>query len=427
MSACSRPPPSSASDDRVKGWRRRCLAPLAAGLALLIGAPSVARADDYQVGVENFLYRSTTSLLNRGNALGLDPSENLFRVTGLAAKTFGAFALKASAFGERQTGKTDRTSFTLRQAFAEYKTGDGFLLRVGRQKTNWGSGFVWNPTARLEPPKSPANPTTEQPGIDAARMDISPSGWASLTLVAGRARSGLTDLPGSLARQADPHWTGAIRARLLVRDTDLALTYLAGADRGGLVGADLGRTWGPVALHAETAIYRGSEIDAQAARDSFVRVVAGALWSPGDSTFSLEYFFNGEGMDDQRFDAYLDGLDRNFGLANAPGTPTEARAIALARFSADAALPFSSNLGLRRHYASAAWSHRDLVEDLGARLRAVSGLSDRGLILTPGLTYALGRNLQMSLDLVLLFGPRAAEYKLAPIKRAAQARLRYVF
>ena len=33
----------------------------------------------------------------------------------------------------------------------------------------------------------------------------------------------------------------------------------------------------------------------------------------------------------------------------------------------------------------------------------------------------------MSLDLVLLLGPEDAEYKLAPIKRAVQARLKYSF
>ena len=58
---------------------------------------------------------------------------------------------------------------------------------------------------------------------------------------------------------------------------------------------------------------------------------------------------------------------------------------------------------------------------------ARAGLADRGLILTPGLAYAPSRNVQMSLDLVLLLGPEDAEYKLAPIKRAIQARLKYSF
>lgn len=397
-------------------------------VALALHAPlAAATPDDYELGVENFLYRSKSTLLNRGNIFGLDPTENLFRLTGTGRKAFGKFAVKASAFVERQTGRTDKTEITFRQAFVEYKNDDGFLLRVGKQKTAWGSGFGWNPTARLEPPKSPANPGTEQPGIDAVRMDVSPTDWASLTFVAGRAQANLTDLPGSLTRNSDPLWTGAMRARLLVRNTDIALTYLAGTGRQGLLGVDLGRTFGPVAFHAESALYRGSEIDPARRSDSFARVAGGALWTPGNSSFSLEYFFNGEGMNGSQFAAYTERLDRNLTAANDPRLPAPARTAAFAAWSVDAAIPFASNLGLRRHYGSLAFTRRDLATDLNFNLRAVSGLGDRGLIVTPGLAYAPTGNLQMSLDIVLLFGPDNAEYKLAPIKRALQARLKYSF
>ena len=400
---------------------------VAAVLAFLLGFPLGASAGDYEVGLENFLYRSKSTLLNRGNVFGLDPTENLLRLTGTGRKTLGSFSIKASAFVERQTGKTDETKVTIRQAFAEYKTEGGFLLRVGKQKTAWGSGFVWNPTARLEPPKSPANPGTEQPGIDAVRMDVSPTDWASFTVVAGRAQTGLTDLPGSLTREEDPRWTGALRARLLASDTDVALTYIAGTGREGLLGLDLGRTWGALALHAESALYRGSEIDASRPDASFVRVSTGVLWSPGNSSISIEYFLNGEGMNRARFNEYTARLDRNLSAANDPRLPEPARRVAFAAWSVDAAIPFASNLGLRRHYASVAFTRRDIATDLNANLRAVSGLSDRGVIVTPGLAYAPTGNVQMSLDIVLLFGPETAEYKLAPIKRAFQARLKYSF
>lgn len=396
-------------------------------LALLLRGSAVAFADDYELGVENFLYRSTSTVLNQGNIFGLEPTENLFRLTGVGRKAFGGFAFKASAYLERQTGKNDATRVTFRQAFAEYKTASGFLVRLGRQKTAWGSGFVWNPTDRIEPPKSPANPSNERPGIDAARLDISPTDWASLTLVAGRAKVTLTDLPGSLARPTDPEWTGAVRARLLVRNTDIALTYLAGTKQQGLFGLDLGRTLGPVALHAESALYRGSEIDRTRSADTFLRVSTGALWSPGDSTFTFEYFFNGEGMDDEEFQAYTERLSRNLAIANDPGAPPALRAAAFAAWNLEAAIPFGGNLGLRRHYASLAFTRREVAADLSLSLRAVAGLADRGLILTPGLAYAPSRNVQMSLDLVLLLGPEDAEYKLAPIKRAIQARLKYSF
>lgn len=403
----------------------------AARLAVLVLAASathaVAAADDFEIGIEDFLYRSKPTLLNRDNVLGLDPTENLLRVTAAGRKSFGRFAVRAAAFVERQSGRTDETNLTFRQAFAEYKTDDGFLLRAGKQKIGWGSGFVWNPTARLEPPKSPANPRTEQPGIDAVRMDISPADWASITLVAGRAQANLTDLPGSISRESDPQWSGALRARLLVNDTDIALTYLGGNGRAGLWGVDLGRTWGPIALHAESALYRGSEIDPARADDTFLRVAAGALWTPGNSSLSFEYFFNGEGMDGSQFDAYTTRLDRNLTTARDPRAPEPARNAAFAAWSVDAAVPFASNLGLRRHYASVAFTRSDVAADLDLNLRAVSGLSDRGLIVTPGVAYAPSGNVQMSLDIVLLFGPRTAEYKLAPIERAFQARLKYSF
>jgi hypothetical protein len=132
-------------------------------------------------------------------------------------------------------------------------------------------------------------------------------------------------------------------------------------------------------------------------------------------------------MNDAQFSAYTARLDRNLTAANDPRLPEPARRAAFAAWSVDAAVPFSSNLGLRRHYASVAFTRRDIATDLNLNLRALTGLSDRGLIVTPGLAYAPTRNVQMSLDVILLFGPEAAEYKLAPIRRAFQARVKYSF
>src|SRR6187549_338453 len=104
MSACSRPRPSSASAEalpRVKGGLT---------LGLLLAFLPGARADDFELGLENYLYRSTTSTLNQGNIFGLAPTENLFRLTGTGRKQLGNFALKASAYVERQTGKVDQTT-----------------------------------------------------------------------------------------------------------------------------------------------------------------------------------------------------------------------------------------------------------------------------------------------------------------------------
>ena len=393
-------------------------------LCLLPALPSGARADDLEVGLENFLYRSSSSLLNRGNVLGLAPTENLMRLTSGVRVERGPFTARVAAFVERESGKNDESRVVARQAFVDYKSADGFLVRLGRQKTAWGSGFVWNPTARLEPPKSPANPSTERPGIDAVRLDISPSASASVTLVAGRARAGLTDLPGALAHDDDTSWTGALRSRLLIGGTDLAITFISGQKRHELWGIDVGRSFGAVAWHAESALYRGSEIDPGRSRDVFFRLAAGGLWTPGDSSVSFEYFFNGEGMNDATFAAYTTRLGRNLTSAQDPRVGEPQRALAFAAWSADAAIPFSSNLGLRRHYASLSYARREIAHETTLNLRAVVGLDDGGVILTPGVAYAPSGHIQMSFDVVLLAGPETAEYKLAPVRRAFQARVK---
>src|SRR5436190_15869981 len=108
--ACSPPPRSNASAEPVRPGLQHAKIRLL--VVLLLGSGPRAFPDDYELGLENFLYRSNSSLLNRGNIFGLEPTENLFRLTGVGRKALGNFALKASGYLERQTGKNDVTRVT---------------------------------------------------------------------------------------------------------------------------------------------------------------------------------------------------------------------------------------------------------------------------------------------------------------------------
>ena len=77
-------------------------------------------------------------------------------------------------------------------------------LRVGKQRVAWGSGFAWNPTNRLEPPKNALNTTLEQEGALAARLDWAPAAWASLVLVGATTDATPRDLPGGRGRSRAP-------------------------------------------------------------------------------------------------------------------------------------------------------------------------------------------------------------------------------
>ena len=405
-------------------------------VAALLLLPGWAHAESYRItplqsreaelGVESFYYPTVETALNRGNVLGLDPDEALLRVSGAWKETHGGARFVVRGFVERSLGGTgDETTVTLRQGYAQYWWGTGCGLRAGKQRVAWGSGFVWNPTNRLEPAKNPVNASLEQEGVWAARLDVVPASWVGAVLVATRGDTSVGDLPfGSTPAKTD---AGALRVRFLVKDTDLAVVYSGGQDRPSLLGFDLARDVGPLSLHAEGSVYRGSEIPPARNDERFFRIVTGALRIIGETSIAIEYFYNGEGYDDTQMAAYLGGLDAAYAAATDPRLPAQEQDRALRQYLAAAAVPYSGGLGLRRHYLEASWSRAHLHGDWTLTARALVGLSDGGIGLTPGIGYAPRGNVTLNLDGVLLLGPQDSEYRLAPVHGALQARVKVLF
>jgi hypothetical protein len=398
-----------------------------AALSLLLVAGAEAQAPQVEVGLENLYYRTTETPINRGNILGLDPGEDLLRASLNLKQSLGEARFVFRGYVEQGLGGTgNETRFEARQAYAQYAFGSGLQLRAGKQRVAWGSGFAWNPTNRLEPPKNPINTGLEQQGSLAFRMDVIPGERAGIVLVAAQGTTNVGDLPFP-TREAE-RTTGAVRARFLVADTDLAFVYLGGKNQKTLAGFDLGRdVLGRVSLHAEGSFHRGSEIDPARPDETFFRVAAGALYAAGTSSASVEYFFNGEGQTDAENARYLRGLDAAFAASQDPRLPEAVRQQALERYLALAGVPFSGGMGLRRHYLQAAWSRSQIGGEWSVALRAAVGLCDGGVALTPGVAWTPRPDTSAGLDAVLLLGPQDSEYRLAPVKGAVQARVRVAF
>jgi hypothetical protein len=418
----SGPFPSSSSK------RIRFVLASVAGLPLLcLPPPASAQSRQLELGVEGFGYESQESPVNRDDVAGLRPHPGLGRLALGWKETHGAFKAVFRGYVERTWGQhEDETSWVVRQGYVQYWWGETLGLRVGKQRIAWGSGLAWNPTNRLEPPKNALNTTLEQEGALAARVDWAPARWLSVVAVGATTDAVPRDLP--VAGASETRSTAALRTRFLVKDTDLALVVSGGKNQRTLVGLDLGRDLAGIAtLHAEAAVYQGAEMLPPRDEETLLRVVAGALRASGENAFALEYFYNGEGYSDAGAAAWLAALDRSWAAATNPALSPAQRDQALTAYGAAASIPYAWGLGLRRNYLHASWTRGGATSAWTGAVRVVVGLDDGGWALTPGVGYAPRGNVTLNLDTVLLLGPRDAEYRIAPVKAALQARLKVLF
>ena len=406
----------------------RRAAVLAAGFLAAAVVPAAAQTRQLELGLEAFGYRSQASLVNRENVLGLDDRPGLGRLALGWKETHGAFRAVFRGYVERTWGaRADETSWVVRQAYAQYAWGDTLQARLGKQRIAWGSGLAWNPTNRLEPPKNALNTTLEQEGALAARVDWTPTPWASVIAVASTTDAQPRDLPVAAAA-ADRRKTLALRARFLAKDTDLALVVSGGENQRTLLGLDVGRdVAGLFTAHAEAAVYEGAEMFPPRDGQAFFRIVAGILRTSGENAFALEYFRNGEGYSDPQAEAWRSTLDRSWFLATNPARPAPVREEAAAAYAAAGSIPYSWGLGLRRNYLHASWTRGGATSTWTGALRAVVGLDDGGWALTPGVGWAPRGNVTLNVDAIVLLGPDDSEFRAAPLDAALQARLKLLF
>ena len=397
-------------------------------LALLaVAVPSGAGSRQVELGLEGFSYRTAASSLNRDNLLGLHRDEGLLRALLNWRESHEGARLVFRGFVERRIGHDPETHWRAREAYGQYAWGETFSLRLGKQRVAWGSGFAWNPTNRMERPKNPLNTGLEQEGALAVRADWIPAANAGVIVVAARSDTGVGDLPFATAEVK--RRGAAVRMRLLVKETDLALVFSGGDNQRTLVGLDLARVLpAAISAHAEAALYRGAELPPAREGETFFRLAAGALRTFGEHTsVAIEYFFNGEGYDDVEAAAYRAGLDQAYARALDAGLPVQAREAARAAYVGAAGVPYAGGLGLRRHYLHATWTRRALGDRWTTTARAVLGLSDGAAAFTPGVSFAPRGDLTFTVDGVILRGPERSEYRIAPLKGAVQARLKFLF
>lgn len=290
-------------------------------------------------------------------------------------------------------------------------------LLVGKKRITWGSGFAFNPTDLINPPKDPTDPNYQRAGNWLARLEFPFEKFTVSALFAPQAlytQSGLpyafmrypsyTPATGSDTRDETTHYLVAGRLYALLASTDINLIYtFSNAYQDNFrnksrLGLSLSRYFfTDYELHLEALLSRGSARSfpvhdcvaapslcgapfAPSKLDSssfYPRVIAGTRRMFADeSLLSIEYYYQRDGYSDQEF---ADAVALEAYAKNLPSMSSASTGSALPqRYAFDP---------LRRHYLILSYSKPRIHDDWTVGAVLVAGLRDLSGLFSPSVTW----------------------------------------
>lgn len=302
---------------------------------------------------------------------------------------------------------------------------------VGKKRITWGSGFAFNPTDVINPPKDPTDPNFQRAGNWVARVEAPFEKFTVTGLIAPQALYTQSGIPYAFLRYPDhppaqgadtrdgaSHYLLAARLYMLLFDADVNLVYYfsnhyqGGFENKSRIGLSFSRYFfTDHELHAEALLSRGSErsfpdhacatgaslCDATTAfaptklgaRGFYPRVVVGSRRQfPDDSLLSLEYYYQGDGYSDREFADALALLAEAKAAGGSGSSGQEPSGSALPqRFAFDP---------LRRHHLIASYSKPRIRDDWTVGAVLVAGLRDLSGLLSPSVAWSARQWLTLS-------------------------------
>jgi hypothetical protein len=124
---------------------------------------SVENKDSVYAGLSSFANTSAAGLIDGKLSFSRD-----YTSLGLLDFTFSDEALLDS----EDNSTLESTSFAVNELYTDLNFGDLVFLRLGKQRLSWGSGFVFNPSDPVNPPKNPTSRRAVREGVPALKAEI---------------------------------------------------------------------------------------------------------------------------------------------------------------------------------------------------------------------------------------------------------------
>jgi hypothetical protein len=319
---------------------------------------------------------------------------------------------------------------TAYEAYLSVKPAPSLTVDAGKKTLKWGKGYIWNPAAFLDRPKTPDDPALALEGVTVLSADYirtfnGPLQALSLTPV-------LLPVVGSFNESFGErgHVNVAGRLYALLYDTDIDVMALAGGSRPSRVAVDASRNLrSNLEVHGEwvrVPAGRIAAIDAAGAlverRGPLTSVVAGIRFlSVHNTTFIADYFRNGAGYTTDEMRAYFDLVDR--GLESLATTGDE-RLLRLAGAATQAGYGGATPM---RNYVYARVTQPDALGVLYLMLgaSAIVNADDGSGTFLPEVQYRATENLELRWLAGIQHGGRRTEFGEKQADLRIEMRVRY--
>jgi hypothetical protein len=237
------------------------------------------------------------SPLNPDNILGIQRQSNSADVSTFLelVPESKRWKVHAKLRASDEDAATHRTQGELGELYAQWSVRPWLDLTAGRRIEKWGTGYAWNPTGFVNPPKSPGDPNDRRNarrGVDMLRADV----FIRDTNISAYV------LPREGAKPAY-----ALRAYRLIRGTDVSLHYRRGGGMAESAGFSIAHVFGDaLEVHAEAA----TTSTATSPAHGHPELLLGAQYTfAGGVNVVAEAYHGGGGMGRAEWDAFRDGVD----------------------------------------------------------------------------------------------------------------------
>ena len=374
-----------------------------------------------------------------------------------------------------------RPFVSLSELYLSHEVVPALHLLAGKKRVLWGSGWAYNPTDLLNPPKDPTDPTSQRVGAYMLRVEV-PLEKYTFTLLASPAvlaqESGLPRAllihPSWNQRDDELHYLVVARAYALVADSDLNLMifhsnlYRDAFESKTRLGLSFSRYFfEDYELHVEALVGKGSARNyptpgclnsREAAADCFMRgeplisrrridegklrprIITGTRYMFSDeSLLSVEYLYQADGLKRSEFQDVVNGLSLLRSARELGVDPEQVLGELLG--GSEEGLPQRFRFEpIARHYAFFSYQKPKIRDDFTVSATLVANLQDLSGLLAPSVAWSTTEWMTLTLSgFVPISGPssraatvpetgeKASEFSLVPISYRVlfQARLFY--